>query len=108
MLSLPVTTTGEVLDVTLEGTPAPGPYAIADSITINCSEEVEDTPEATEEEPEATSTPKPPSDLPGTGSGSGSNGGGASGLWLTISVLLVAGAGLSVSGWKYARGRQAS
>ena len=109
-VALPVTVTGEVLEATLEGTPAPGPFSIADSITINCAaeeeEEQEDTPEATEEEPEATSTPKPPSDLPGTGSGPGSSG-GASGLWLTISALLVAGAGLGVSGWKYARGRRA-
>ena len=110
LITVPVTVTSEVLDVELEGTPQPGPYAIAHSLTINCgggAEEVEPE-EPTEEEPEPTSTEEPPSDLPGTGSGSGANGGGAAGLWAMIAVLLVAGAGLGVAGWKYARGPQAS
>ena len=108
---VPVTVTGELLEAELEGTSVRGPFTIADSLTINCGaeeEEEEEEPTPTEEEPEPTSTEEPPSDLPGTGSGSGANGGGAAGLWAMIAVLLVAGAGLGVAGWKYARGPQAS
>ena len=111
-ITVPVTTIGEVLDEELEASLAVPPHALADLITINCSEEdegVEETPEATEEEPDETSTSEPqPTALPGTGSGPGSSGGGAAGLWVIISVLLVAGAGLGVAGWKYARVGQAS
>ena len=118
---VPTTTIGEVLDEELEASLAVPPHALADLITINCSEEDEDDGDGADDGADDgdddgegddagdddAEQPQPTA-LPGTGSGPGSSGSAAAGLWVIISVLLVAGAGLGAAGWKYARGGQAS
>ena len=99
---------GEIAVKTVDG--------IADTLTIECSDEPPptDTPEPTDISPDATDVPPEPTATddgavggPETGvGGSAGDGGSNAGLWALIGAMLVASvAGMTAFGWRYVRVR---